>query len=135
MPDLLTHVLVGWGISNLLILRNKDLELFKPAIIVGSVLPDLWSFRMITDLIGINLNWQLYVFHTPVGTAITALLIGLVFLKEDVWKQGTIFLVLGAELHLMLDLTLHHIEGGHYILFPISWQLFELRIFWPESFT
>ena len=135
MPDWLTHVLVGLGVSNLLIYQRRDLEQFKPAIIVGSILPDLWSIRLILELIDINLAWQLYVFHTPIGAALTALLVGLVFFKKDIWKLGTFFLIAGAQLHLALDLTLHHIEGGHYILFPISWQLFELKIFWPESFT
>ena len=135
MPDWLTHVIIGWGIFNLLTIRWKNIQQFKSAVIVGSILPDLWNIRLILEQIGLDLTWQLYVFHTPLGALLTALLISLIFFKEDVWSQGAFFLAIGVGLHLALDLTLRHIGGGHYVLFPISWQLYELGIFWPETFT
>lgn len=135
MPDWLTHVLVGWGIFNLLTLRKSDIEPFRPAIIVGSVLPDLWYVRMIIFPLGIDLSWYLYVLHTPIGSVLMSLLIGLIFLKENVWKRGTLFLIIGAIIHLILDVMLKHINGGHYIFFPFSLRVFELDLFWPESFS
>lgn len=135
MPDWLTHVLMGWGTFNLLMLRKSDIELFRPAIIVGSVLPDLWYVRMIFFRFGIDLSWYLYILHTPIGSAMMSLLIGLIFLKDNVWKRGTLFLMIGAIIHLFLDVMLKHINGGHYLLFPFSLHLIELDLFWPESFT
>ena len=136
MPDWLTHILIGWGVANFIVIKRKDLELYKAALIIGSILPDLWHIRMLIDYVsGIDLTWPLYVFHTPLGATIVAMLTGLLFLKENYWKQGTLFLLGGASLPFCLDLTLNHIEGGHYILFPFSKQLFELKIFWPETFT
>lgn len=135
MPDWLTHVFIGWGIFNLLIFRFNSIDQFKSSVIVGSVLPDLWNIRLMLDPMGYELTWQLYVFHTPLGAFLTALLISLIFFKEDVWKKGAIFLIFGVGLHLAMDLTLTHIRGGHYVLFPISWHLYELGIFWPETFT
>lgn len=135
MPDWLTHVLVGWGIFNLLTLRKSDIEPFRPAIIIGSVLPDLWYARMIIFQLGIDLSWYLYILHTPIGSVLISLLIGLIFLKDNIWKQGTLFLMIGAIIHLILDVMLKHINGGHYLLFPFSLRLFELDLIWPESFA
>lgn len=135
MPDWLTHVLIGWGIFNLLTLRISDIDSFRPAIIVGSVLPDLWYAQMIVFQLGIDLSWYLYILHTPIGSVIMSLLIGLIFLKDNVWKRGTLFLMIGAIIHLILDVLLKHINGGHYLLFPFSLRLFELDLFWPESFA
>lgn len=135
MPDWLTHVLIGWGIFNLLTLRISDIDPFRPVIIVGSVLPDLWYAQMIVFQLGIDLSWYLYILHTPIGSVIMSLLIGLIFLKDNVWKRGTLFLMIGAIIHLILDVLLKHINGGHYLLFPFSLRLFELDLFWPESFA
>ena len=136
MPDWLTHVLIGWGVANFLVLKRKDFELYKAALIIGSILPDIWHIRILIDYVsGINLTWPLYAFHTPLGAAVVAVLIGLLFLKEKYRKQGTLFLMGGVSIHFCLDLMLNHIEGGHYLLFPFSKQLYELKIFWPETFT
>lgn len=135
MPDWLTHVLVGWGIFNLLTLRKSEIEAFRPAIIVGSILPDLWYAQMIIFQLGIDISWYFYILHTPIGSVLVSLLIGLIFLKDNVWKRGTLFLMIGAIIHLILDVMLKHINGGHYLLFPFSLRLFELDLFWPESFA
>jgi len=125
MPDLLTHVAVAYGVQ-----RCSPRVFSIPWILVGTLLPDVLSrpFHFLFP----SVAWFFMPFHTPIGLLLACGLIS-EFVAASVRRVAFISLIGGASLHLFLDLFQKHLGGGYYLLFPFSWQKFELGLVSPEA--
>ena len=122
MPDLVTHVMAGYGLQRALWPR------LSPWFLVGAVFPDILT-RPFTILWPGSFWWTMPL-HTPMGLllvcAAIALLAGAPFLFSGIWAPA--FFV-----HLFLDLFQAHLAGSYYLLFPFSWRSVEVDLIWPET--
>jgi hypothetical protein len=92
---------------------------------IGAVLPDVIKLGIIFDFVGVDVWDYFQVLHLPVGSFILAGIISLLF--EDK-RTIFLFLSLGVASHFLLDVLLIHLTGGSNLLFPISWQIFNLDL-------
>ena len=122
MPDLATHVLSGF-----FVIRPRS---YRELFFIGLVLPDvLGRFPM---LFYKNSYWAIAPGHTPVGVLLASYLVSFLFepaLRRTVFKN----LLLGASVHLFLDLLQRHVSPAYYWFFPFSWKTFEIPLFWPDQ--
>ena len=131
-PDWLTHVLVAWTLSRLLQIRFRQFDEKNTVIVmVGALVPDIVKIGLLFDFFRIN-TWNfLAPFHTPVGALLSSALISLLF-------QGSSLafgmLVLGASTHFALDFWLKHVAGGLPLLFPFSWQGYQVGLFQVDNY-
>ncbi len=124
MPDLVTHVMAGYGLQRGLWPR------LSPWFLAGAVLPDILT-RPFT-IIWPGSFWWTMPLHTPMGLLFVCAAIALVC-KPGI--SGSVFLNLGAGVlvHLFLDLFQAHLAGSYYLLFPFSWRSVEVNLMWPET--
>jgi len=55
------------------------------------------------------------------------------FFDENTRKPVFTNLMIGAILHLSLDLFQIHWGTEYYVFYPFSWSKFEICLFWPEQ--
>lgn len=122
MPDLLTHVLAGHFIT-----RPKS---YRELFFVGLILPDLLG--RLPMVFYKNSYWFVSPGHTPIGVLLGAYLITFLF-EPAIRKTAFLNLVVGASIHLLLDLFQRHITDAYYWLFPFAWKSFEIPLFWPDQ--
>lgn len=131
-PDWLTHVLVAWTLSRLLQIRFRQFDEKNTAIVmVGALVPDIVKIGLLFDFFRINAWNFLAPFHTPVGALLSSALISLLF-QESSLAFG--MLVLGASTHFALDFCLKHVAGGMLLLFPFSWQGYQVGLFQSDNY-
>lgn len=125
MPDLTTHLALTHLTSRPLRLGGARLPLY-----VGALLPDLLTrpFYILFP----PAYFVVYSLHTPLATAIVALLLAELCV-EELRRQVRTGLLVGAALHFALDLLQRQVGTGYYWLFPFSWKSFSLGLFWPEE--
>lgn len=129
MPDWLTHVLIGWFLCDLLSVRYRGLERYRTAFLVGSILPDARYAELF--LRGhIDLLWFSWPIHTPIGVLLIA---GIAALVLDSAPYFYILSLTGIA-HILADLLVVTGFGGREtLLFPFSFQMYSLGLFWQES--
>lgn len=122
MPDLVTHVVAGYGLQRAVWPR------LSAWFLVGAVLPDILT-RPFTILWPGSFWWTMPL-HTPMGLLLVCAAIALL-----TRRTGSVFgnLGAGALLHLFLDLFQVHLAGSYYLLFPFSWRSVEVDLIWPET--
>jgi len=126
MPDLVTHVAVGYGLQRGLWPR------LSVWFLIGAVLPDILT-RPFTILWPGSFWWTMPL-HTPVGLllicAAAAFLLG-----PGPGFNRSVFLNLsaGALVHVVLDIFQTHIAGSYFLFFPFSWRSIEAELVWPET--
>lgn len=122
MPDLVTHVMAGYGLQRALWPR------LSPWFLIGAVLPDILT-RPFTILWPGSFWWTMPL-HTPMGLLLVCAAIGLL-----AGRTVSVFGNLGAGVlaHLFLDLFQAHLAGSYYLLFPFSWRSVEVDLMWPET--
>ncbi len=122
MPDLVTHVVAGYGLQRGLWPR------LSAWFLVGAILPDILT-RPFTILWPGSFWWTMPL-HTPMGLLLVCAAIALV-------RGGSpsVFLNLGGGslVHLFLDLFQAHLAGSYYLFFPFSWRSVEVDLMWPET--
>ncbi len=125
MPDLTTHLAFTHLVSRPLRLGSVRLPLY-----VGALLPDLLTrpFYILYP----PAYFVVYSLHTPLATAVVALLLA-ELCSQEIRRPVRTGLLTGATLHFALDLLQKHIGSGYYWLFPFSWKSFDLSLFWPEE--
>ncbi|UTF54763.1 metal-dependent hydrolase [Natronosalvus rutilus] len=124
MPELLTHVLVGFTLATVLSWYTRWLTApYVTVAMVGAVTPDLSRFdllfpaKAIEAALGIPFDW--WAFHTLGGTVLVVALGGL--LTPTAYRRGVVaMLALGALSHHGLDLLLVNPSGYAY---PVFWPL------------
>lgn len=125
MPDLLTHFLVAF-----LIVKILKIKRYYSLFYIGAILPDVSKIYFIDA----SHIWFYIPLHTPIVIALTCLLIAF-FFENEIRKKIFTLLIAGSFLHLFLDLFQKHIDVtfGYKWFFPVSWNSFEIGLFWPES--
>ncbi len=131
VPNTLAH-LGAQGILNHLVKRDIDPKLIG----LGCLLPDVpWILkRLVTgfELSSDPYTTRLY-FIAQASLFVTLCLCGaLAFLSQ---KPQKVFLILGvnAFLHLLLDSLQKKLANGVHFFAPISWDLWNVGWFWPDS--
>lgn len=124
MPDLLTHVLVGYCLGTALSFR---LEWVRPAhvtmVMVGAMVPDLAKidlvipWRAMVSLL--ELPWGWTALHTLGGTVVSLLLVALCVSPHCRWRIAWL-LAIGIASHHALDLALITRTG---LAYPVFWPL------------
>jgi hypothetical protein len=124
MPDWLAHVLFAYVLCSILGMKFKLFTKENTALVmVGALIPDLVKVELGFDLIGMDVSDFLAPLHTPIGSLLSAALIALLF--TEVVVVFSLF-VLGFTTHFALDLLLGHVSGGMLLLFPVSWEEYQL---------
>jgi hypothetical protein len=124
MPDLVTHVVAGYGLQRGLWPR------LSPWVLVGAVLPDILT-RPFTILWPGSFWWTMPL-HTPIGLLLVCA--AAAFVRGPAGGRS-VFLNLGAGalVHVFLDLFQAHLAGSYYLFFPFSWHSVEVDLMWPET--
>lgn len=118
MPDWTTHVIAGW-------ITGKATKSDVSLVVAGSLLPDIFKIQMLFDALQINTHGFFDPLHTPCGTLLIALMLSLLFKMAG---RAFIFLMMGASTHYLLDFFLMHAAGGMKMLFPFSWEEYQIHI-------
>jgi membrane-bound metal-dependent hydrolase YbcI (DUF457 family) len=124
MADWLTHSLVGWITGKT---TRQDIAL----LVVGSLIPDLVKINLAFTWLGINDQQFFDLLHTPVGAFLVAGIIALFF--PDI-KKALIPLGIGVSTHLILDFFLVHTHGGMKLLFPFSWDGWQVYVYRSDDY-
>jgi hypothetical protein len=124
MPDILTHVLVGYIVGTLLAFRYDWLGAeYVTLVMLGALTPDLAKIALVLSnnqvetLLGISFDW--FALHMLGGNLIVVLL-GTLLVSQKYRKRVFFLLALGAASHHTLDLLLINVSGYAY---PVLWPL------------
>lgn len=125
MPDLLTHVLVGYSIGTLLSFRDETIRPAQVSLVMGGALsPDLVKIQLffpdefVEYLLGVPFSWS--PLHTVGGTVLVVLL-GSLLVAPEYRRQTIVLIAIGAVSHHALDVMLLTATGESYaVFFPIS---------------
>jgi HJR/Mrr/RecB family endonuclease len=119
MVDWLTHSLVSW-------ITGKTIKLEITLLMIGSLIPDLFKSYLVFNLFSdIETQDFFYPLHTPIGAILIAVGIALFFPEI---KKALIFLGIGITTHFILDLFLLNVSGGISLLFPFSWEKWQVGL-------
>ncbi|WP_137289816.1 metal-dependent hydrolase [Natronorubrum halophilum] len=129
MPDVLTHVLVGYVIGMLLSLRYERLRSAHVTLaMVGALSPDFAKIDLfvpdglVAALLGVPFSWS--PLHTLVGSVLVVGLCSLL-LAPEYRTQAIALFAIGALSHHVLDVLLMTPTGEAYAVF---WPLTEYRL-------
>ncbi len=132
MPDWITHILAAWTLCTILGFKYKQFNPANTAVcMVGALIPDTFKIVIPLGFMGIHAENLLMPFHLPIGSFIIAGIFTL-FFKER--KLILSFLALGVLTHYALDLLLTNLNGGMALLFPFSWNAWQLDIIPDDDF-
>ncbi|MFZ1744372.1 MAG: hypothetical protein WBO24_20140 [Nitrospirales bacterium] len=131
MPNTLAHIGVQ-GLLNQAVKPGIDPKL----VCLGCLLPDIpWIFQRV--LLGIMPGIDPYTIRlyciAQASLFVTLVLCGgLAFLSKT---PKAVFMILGANvlLHLVLDALQTKWANGVHLFAPLSWDLWNVGLFWPES--
>ncbi|MFC4544475.1 metal-dependent hydrolase [Halosolutus amylolyticus] len=128
MPDLLTHVLVGYVVGTLLSVRYESL---RPAhvtlVMVGALSPDFVKIQLLLPdglvawLLGVPFSWS--PLHTLAGTVLVAGL-GSLLVAPAYRKQAIALFAIGALSHHLLDILLLTPTG---VAYGVFWPFTDYR--------
>ncbi len=134
MPDLFTHASIG------LFARSRAPRSPLVWFVIGSCLPDLASRLPGLGLAALawllDLQFPLPVLeatglcHNPIPYLVLCLLVAMC-LPAALRSTALVNLAAGGLLHLAIDTTQTHLNGGYYLLYPFTLRRFELG--WIES--
>lgn len=125
MPDVLTHVLVGYILGMLVSFRLRWLTpQYVTVVMLGAVVPDLTKVKLLVPSaqvelwLGIPFDW--FAIHT-LGGALVAVAIGALWTTDAHRRRVFGLLAFGAISHLTLDALLTNASGYSYaVFFPFS---------------
>jgi hypothetical protein len=126
MVDWLTHSLIGW-------ITGKTIKQEISLIVIGSLIPDIFKSYLLVNwfIKGDTQNFFLPL-HTPFGAILIAGIFALFFpnIKETLIPLG-----IGITTHFILDLTLLNVSGGILLLYPFSWNEWQLGLIRSDDYT
>ncbi len=118
MPDWFTHTLFGWIIG-------KTTKMDVGLVVAGSLIPDLFKINLAFSFFKIDTNHFFDPLHTPAGALIIGAIFALFFIDS---KKAFMFLSVGIFSHFFLDFFLVHVSSGMKLLFPFSWEEWQIYI-------
>ncbi|MFA5102182.1 MAG: metal-dependent hydrolase [Candidatus Thermoplasmatota archaeon] len=121
MADWLTHTLIGWITGRT---TKQDIAL----VVIGALLPDLTKLTLLFTWLGIYDHQFFDPLHLPIGALLVAGIIAVFF--QDI-KKAFLALSIGVTTHFLLDFFLVHTQGGIKLLFPFSWDGWQ--VYWYRS--
>jgi membrane-bound metal-dependent hydrolase YbcI (DUF457 family) len=124
MADWLTHSLVGWITGTT---TKQDIAL----VVVGSLLPDLVKISLMFNWLGVDDSQFFEPLHTPIGAFLIAGIIALCFQEP---KKTVLPLGIGILTHFILDFFLVHVHGGMKLLFPFSWEGWQIYLYRSDDY-
>ena len=131
MPNTLAHIGIQ-ALATRTLIRTPD----PKWIYLGCVIPDIpWIIqRGISFLIpGIDFyELRLYAI-AQASLAVSMLVCGAFSLVSDAPRRIFAVLALNAFLHLLLDALQTKWGNGVHLLAPVSWEIWNVGLFWPES--
>ena len=132
MPDWIAHIAVAWTLCTVLGFKYKQFNQGNAAIaMLGSVVPDFIKISIITEYLGVA-TWDFITpIHLPLGSVIIAAMMSL-FFKER--KVVFLFLTLGIITHYALDLLETDLSGGMYLLYPLTWNQWQLGLISTDNY-
>jgi len=138
MPDVLTHVLVGYVVGTLLATRSEDLGHEAVTVtMAGSLAPDLVKIKLLVSdasvesALGVPFSWA--PLHAISGAVVVALLAGLV-VGPEYRRETTALVAVGAATHLFLDSLLYKPSGyGAELFVPFSVYRFPAGMLYVSS--
>ena len=126
MPDWLTHSLIGW-------ITGKATKLDVGLLALGALLPDISKLMLLFNWVfNRDLDKLFYPIHTPIGALLIACIIALFFEEQ---KKALLFLGIGITTHFILDLFLLNVSGGTTLLFPFSWNEWQLNLIRSDDYS
>lgn len=135
MPDILTHVLVGYSLGTALAVRY---EWLRPAhvtlVMIGALSPDFVKIKLALPdaiaqhLLGIPFSWM--PLHT-LGGSVLVVCLGALLVAPAYRRRALALLALGAGSHHALDLLLINATGYSY---PVLWPLSAYRFPSPNLY-
>lgn len=146
VPDVLTHVLVGYILGTLLSFRYEWLRPAHVTLVMGGALsPDFMKIQILAPdgfvawVLGVPFSWS--PLHTLVGSALVIWLCSLL-VAPDQRNRAVVLLAVGAVSHHALDVLLLTPTGDAYGVFwllldyrPPSGDLFLSSDRWPAVIT
>ena len=132
MPDWLAHVLFAYALSKVLEIRfNSFRKEYTAIVVAGSLVPDVVKVGLIFGWFGVNIRDFIAALHTPVCSLLVAGLVSLLF-----YESAAVFLllVLGFTTHYALDFLMGHVSGGMLLLFPFSWEGYQLGLIQVDNY-
>lgn len=133
MPDWLAHIAFAFVLCVVLGMKFKIFRenRYVALVMVGSLVPDLFKVTILFDWMGFEVGEFLAPLHTPVGSLLSAGIISMLF-----YGMVTVFslLLVGVASHFALDLLLGHVSGGMLMLFPLSWEGYQLGLIQSDNY-
>lgn len=96
-------------------------------VMIGAVLPDIFKLYQPLQLLGIYAQDSLALFHIPIGTLLVCGLAALLF-EEGTRVRVFLLFAFGMITHYTLDVLLIHVSGGLALLYPLSWERWQLQL-------
>ena len=131
MPNMLAHIGVQ-GVATRALIRDADLRW----VLLGCLLPDFpWILQRLgkTFVPGLNpYDLRLYAIGQA-SLALCLLLSGALALSSSQPAKIFRLLALNAVFHLLLDACETKWANGVHLFAPLSWELVNFGLFWPES--
>ncbi len=124
MPDWLTHTIAGW-------ITGKTAKIDVSLVIIGSLIPDLVKIELVFNALKINTHAFFAPLHTPAGSLLVAGSIAFLFPKV---REAFLFLSVGIATHFILDFFLLHTSGGIKLLFPLSWNEWQIHAIRSDNY-
>jgi hypothetical protein len=121
MADWLTHTLIGW-------ITGKTTKQDIALVVIGALIPDLTKLTLLFTWLGVYDHQFFDPLHLPIGAFLMAGIIAVFF--QDI-RKAFLALSIGVTTHFILDFFLVHTHGGIKLLFPLSWEGWQ--IYWYRS--
>jgi hypothetical protein len=124
MPDWFTHTLIGW-------ITGKTTRQDVALVVIGALIPDLTKVSLVFTWLGIN-DYQFFEpLHTPIGAFLVAGIIAVFFPNI---RKAVLPLSIGIITHFILDFFLVHAHGGMKLLFPFSWEEWQIYLIRSDDY-
>jgi LexA-binding, inner membrane-associated putative hydrolase len=124
MPDWFTHSLIGW-------ITGKTTKQDVALVVIGALIPDLVKINLLLTWVGIEDFPFFEPLHTPIGALLVAGIIALFF--QDI-RKAFLPLCIGVSTHFILDFFLVHVHGGIQLLFPFSWDGWQIYLIRSDDY-
>lgn len=125
VPDVLTHVLVGYCIGTLCSIRDERIGPAQVTLVmIGALSPDFAKIELlfpdgfVAALLGVPFSWA--PLHT-LGGSVLVVCLGALLVAPEYRRLAIALLAIGAASHHVLDLLLLTVTGTSYAVFwPLS---------------